>query len=59
MCVYVGGGGGGLFFPGVGLQFLGVSDPGGHLFLGIFDRVLRHRIQKMKSAPGVEEGGAH
>ena len=26
--------GGGSFFPGVGLWFLGVSDPGGHLFLG-------------------------
>ena len=25
---------GGHFFPGVGLFFLGVSDPGGHLFLG-------------------------
>ena len=25
---------GGSFFPGVGLQFLGVSDPGGHIFLG-------------------------
>ena len=26
--------GGGSFFPGVGLLFLGISDPGGHLFLG-------------------------
>ena len=25
---------GGHFFPGVGLLFLGVSNPGGHLFLG-------------------------